>query len=152
MIRSVTVIALTMSVNAGFLFAIALHLQTGLGESAPHTGLTFVAAAVTFGAVGLNWRRLPQRWYSALAPVGLLSAAISFAGLGMVPRGGDQNEFALLPVLAGIGAGLGLAFSPTLTLALGQVAREDAADASGLLATVTQLGQLIGVATFGTSS
>lgn len=45
--------------------------------------------------------------------------------------------------------GLALAFSPTLTRALAAVRPEDAADASGLLATVTQLGQLIGVAAFG---
>jgi hypothetical protein len=49
-----------------------------------------------------------------------------------------------------VGAGLALAFSPTLTKALATVRAEDAADASGLLATVTQLGQLIGVAAFGT--
>lgn len=46
--------------------------------------------------------------------------------------------------------GIALAFSPALTGALATVRPEDAADASGLLATVTQLGQLIGVAVFGT--
>jgi hypothetical protein len=51
---------------------------------------------------------------------------------------------------AGVGAGLALAFSPTLTRALATVRPEDAADASGLLATVTQIGQLLGVAVFGT--
>jgi hypothetical protein len=51
---------------------------------------------------------------------------------------------------AGVGTGLALGFSPTLTRALATVRPEDAADASGLLATVTQLGQLIGVAAFGT--
>jgi hypothetical protein len=64
-----------------------------------------------------------------------------------VTRDGRLHEAGLL---AGLGAGLGLAFSPTLTPALGQVVPEDAADASGFMATVTQLGQLIGVATFGT--
>jgi predicted MFS family arabinose efflux permease len=49
-----------------------------------------------------------------------------------------------------LGAGLALGFSPTFTLALSKVAPQDAADASGLLATVTQLGQLIGVAALGT--
>jgi len=52
--------------------------------------------------------------------------------------------------LLALGAGLGLAFSPSFTLALGSVAPQDAADASGLLATVTQLGQLVGIATLGT--
>ncbi|MDX6348017.1 MAG: hypothetical protein QOF84_2807 [Streptomyces sp.] len=150
MVRAAAVIGLTMAVNAGFMFVFALHMQSGLGESALHTGLTFVAAAVTFGIAGLYWRRLPQRSYGVLASGGLLLAAASLAGLGLVTRDGGQHEVGLLVVLAGLGAGLGLAFSPTLTLALGQVAPEDAADASGFLATVTQLGQLIGVATFGT--
>lgn len=72
MLRAALVIVATMGANAGFLFAVALHLQSGLG------------------------------------------------------------------------------FSPTLTQALATVAPQDAPDASGFLATVTQLGQLIGVATLGT--
>jgi hypothetical protein len=51
---------------------------------------------------------------------------------------------------ASASVGLALGFSPTLTRALSTVRPEDAADAGGLLATVTQLGQLIGVAAFGT--
>jgi predicted MFS family arabinose efflux permease len=145
--RAVAVIALTMAVNTGFLFAIALHLQSGLGDSALHTGLTFLAAAVTFGGVGLNWRRLYPRWYPALPPAGLLVAAAGFAALGLLLRGGGGYEPGLLAVLAVIGLGLGLAFSPTFTLALGQVRPEDAAEASGLL---TSVAQLLGVSTFGT--
>ncbi|WP_372441014.1 MFS transporter [Actinacidiphila acididurans] len=150
MARAIAVIALAMAVNAGFLFAIALHLQSGLGFSALRTGLTFVATAVTFGGVGLNWRRLPARWRPWMAVFGLLLAAGSFAALSAALRGGGDGGAVLYLGLAGLGAGLGFAFSPTFTIALGKVVPQDAADASGLLATVTQLGQLIGVATFGT--
>ncbi|MEU6342807.1 MFS transporter [Streptomyces sp. NPDC046977] len=148
--RSVAVIAVAMALNAGFLFSIALHLQSGLGLSALRTGLTFTAAAVAFGGVGLNWRRLPARIHGLLAPLGLLVAAVSFAAMGLLLRDGEQHQLPFLAVQFGIGLGLGASFSPTLTLALGRVAPQDAADASGLLATVTQLGQLIGVATLGT--
>ncbi|MFF7195873.1 hypothetical protein ACFZAM_19520 [Streptomyces sp. NPDC008079] len=89
--RAVTVISLTMAANAGFLFAIALHLQSGLGDSALRTGLTFATCAVAFGAVGLNWRRLPVSWRPWLAPAGLLVAAGSFAGLGLALRGGGHG-------------------------------------------------------------
>ena len=149
-LRAVLVIAITMGVNAGFLFSIALHLQSGLGFSALRTGLTFVACAVTFGAAGLGWRQLPVSWRRWMAPAGLLISAASFAWLGLALRGGGDGGVALYLALITLGAGLGFAFSPTLTLALGEVAPKDAADASGLLATVTQLGQLIGVATLGT--
>jgi MFS family permease len=148
--RAIAVIMTTMAVNAGFLFAVALHLQSGLGFSALRTGLTFAACAVTFGGIGLTWRRLPVTWRPALAPTGLLLSALSFTGLGLSLRTGGDGGALFFLSLALLGLGLGLAFSPAFTLALGKVAPRDAADASGLLATVTQLGQLIGVAALGT--
>lgn len=45
-----------MAVNAGFLFALTLHVQGGLGYSALRAGLTFAPTAVVFGLVGLTWR------------------------------------------------------------------------------------------------
>ncbi|WUH93547.1 hypothetical protein OG900_27860 [Streptomyces sp. NBC_00433] len=81
---------------------------------------------------------------------GLLIAAVSFAGLGLALRGGGDGGAGLYVCLLTLGFGLGLGFSPTFTLTLFTVAPQDAADASGLLATVTQLGQLIGVAVLGT--
>jgi EmrB/QacA subfamily drug resistance transporter len=150
MARAMTVIMLSMAVNAGFLFAVALHLQSGLGFSPLRTGLTFAVTAVAFGGAGLHWRRLPAGWWTRLGAAGLGLSAVAFAVLGLTLRGGGHGGALLYIGLALLGAGLGLAFSPTFTLALAKVAPEDAADASGLLATVTQLGQLIGVATLGT--
>jgi hypothetical protein len=72
------------------------------------------------------------------------------AGAALAFRGGGDGGALLYVAYAGAGAGLALGFSPTLTGALAAVRPEDAADASGLLATVSQLGQLIGVAVFGT--
>jgi hypothetical protein len=57
---------------------------------------------------------------------------------------------ALLPViLLVLGGALGTAYSPVVTHALERVRPADAADASGLLTTSVQLGQVTGVATFG---
>ncbi|MFJ9035844.1 MFS transporter [Streptomyces sp. NPDC102406] len=138
-----------MAVNAGYLFALTLHIQTGLGYSALRAGLTFAPTAVAFGAVGLTWRRWPARWQPALIPVGFVLAAAGALGTGLALRGGGDGGLRLYASFVAIGAGLSLAFSPTLTRALATVRPEEAADASGLLATVTQLGQLIGVAAFG---
>ncbi|WP_333771228.1 hypothetical protein [Streptomyces sp. IBSBF 2435] len=132
----------TMPVNAGFLFAVALHLQPGLGFSAPRAGLTFAVAAVGFGGVGLTRRRLPVSWRPWLPAAGLLIAAGSFGGLGLALRAGGDGGAALYVCLLTLGGGLGLGFSPAFTLALFAVAPQDAADASGL--------QLIGVAALGT--
>ncbi|MCX4762100.1 MFS transporter [Streptomyces sp. NBC_01275] len=139
-----------MAVNGGFLFLLTLHVQGGLGYSALRSGLTFAPTAVVFGAVGLTWRKWPAAWQRALAPAGFTLTALSVAGVGLAFEGGGHGGVWVYVAYTGVGAGLALAFSPTLTRALAGVRPEDAADASGLLATVTQLGQLIGVAAFGT--
>ncbi|AZP23279.1 MFS transporter [Streptomyces aquilus] len=139
-----------MAVNGGFLFVLTLHVQGGLGYSALRAGLTFAPTAVVFGVVGLTWRRWPAAWQRALAPTGFLLTAVAVAGVGLALDGGGDGGVWVYVSYAGVGVGLALAFSPTLTRALATVRPEDAADASGLLATVTQLGQLTGVAAFGT--
>ncbi|WP_338703594.1 MFS transporter [Streptomyces sp. Q6] len=139
-----------MAVNAGFLFAMTLHVQAGLGYSALRAGLTFAPIAVVFGAVGLTWRRWPERWQRAMIPAGFVLAAAGSLGTALALRDGAGAGFWLYVSFVAVGAGLALGFSPTLTRALAAVRPEDAADASGLLATVTQLGQFVGVAAFGT--
>ncbi|KPI18813.1 major facilitator superfamily MFS_1 [Actinobacteria bacterium OK074] len=143
-------IGAAMAVNAGLLFALTLHLQEGLGDSALRAGLTFAPAAVVFGAVGLTWRGWPAAWQRALVPAGFLLTAAAVAGVGLALHGGGGGGAGLYAALTALGAGLALAFSPSFTGALATVRPQDAADAAGLLATVVQLGQLIGVATFGT--
>nr|WP_312038490.1 MFS transporter [Streptomyces galbus] len=146
-------IGAVMAVNGGFLFVLTLHLQGGLGYSALRAGLTFAPTAAVFGVVGLTWRRWPAVCQRALIPAGFTLTALSVAGVGLALRHGSHGSHGGAWVhlgYLGVGAGLALAFSPTLARALAGVRPEDAADASGLLATVTQLGQLIGVAAFGT--
>ncbi|WP_086730761.1 MFS transporter [Streptomyces carpinensis] len=139
-----------MAVNGGFLFALTLHVQGGLGYTPLRAGLTFAPTAVVFGLVGLTWRRWPASWQRWLTASGFVLTALSVSCVALAFRGGGSGGALLLVAYAGVGAGLALGFSPTLTGALAAVRPEDAADASGLLATVAQLGQLIGVAAFGT--
>ncbi|MER5459613.1 MFS transporter [Streptomyces sp. NPDC002668] len=148
--RAVLRITLVMAVNAGFLFTLTLHVQGGLGHSALRAGLMFAPTALVFGAVGLTWRRWPAGLQKVLVPGGFVLTGLASAAVGVVLRdGGDGGPWLYLAFVA-VGAGLALAYSPTLTGALATVRQEDAADASGLLVTVTQLGQVIGVAAFGT--
>ncbi len=138
-----------MAANAGFLFVLTLHVQGGLGHSALRAGLTFAPTAAVFGLVGLTWRRWPQAVQRPLIPGGFALTAVSTAAVGLLLRDGGDGGLWLYVAFVGVGAGLSLGFGPTLTRALATVRAEDAADASGLLATVTQLGQLTGVACFG---
>ena len=71
---------------------------------------------------------------------GTAAAALHSGG-----RGGEGLQAALVVT----GAALALGFSPLVTHSLVRVPPQHAADASGLLTTTIQLGQAIGVATFG---
>ncbi|MEN3538656.1 hypothetical protein AAH991_26330 [Microbispora sp. ZYX-F-249] len=62
-----TTLVAAMVASGGFLFAFALHLQGGLGESPLRAGLTFLPMAVAFGLGSFYWRRLPGRGAVALA-------------------------------------------------------------------------------------
>jgi hypothetical protein len=140
---------ITMIAYGGFLFTLSLHLQSGLGDSALRAGLTFAPAAAAFGLCGFYWRKLPERWQHALTPAGLAGAAVAEVFLGLVLRSGTQGGAWLPVVLLALGATLGLGYSPLVTHSLARVPLTDAADASGLLTTTLQLGQVIGVAVFG---
>jgi len=139
-------IFLCMCTFGGFLFSLALHLQGGLGFTPLRAGLFFIPGAGGFALSSLNWRRMPARWHRAMVPLGLLVAALGYLGLALYESGGVGLEVAMSVA----GLGLGAAFSPLLAVALTHVAVADAADASGLLVMTNQLGQVVGVATFGT--
>jgi len=140
-----------MQVTYGaFLFIFTLHLQAGLGHSALRAGLTYIPMAGTFGLVGFYWRKLPERIHHALAPIGLAMCALAYLGISVAAHGGTNGGPLMWAALAVDGAGMGLAVSPLLTQSLVHVALSHVADASGLLTTAVQLGQVLGVAVFGT--
>jgi EmrB/QacA subfamily drug resistance transporter len=134
----------------GFLFTLALHLQAGLGDSALRAGLTFVPVAAVFGLVGFYWRALPERIHHALPPAGLAMCVLGYLGVAAGLHDGTQDSPLLWAALVVCGVGMGLSLSPLLAQALVHVPPAKAADASGLLTTTMQLGQVIGVAAFGT--
>ena len=148
MVAAAGAIFAAMATYGGFLFTLALHLQSGLGFSPQRAGATFIPAAVSFAAASLNWRRIPAGRHRRMIPVALLVGTASLALMAAAVRGGHLGGWFYLSQV-GFGLGFGAAFSPLLTLALTHVPPADAADASGLLTTVTQLAQVVGVASFG---
>ncbi len=139
-----------MAVFGGFFFALALHLQGGLGDSALRAGLTFAPAGLAFAFVSLNWQRVPARWHLALIISGFAANAAGLLLLAEVFRGGDSGGWLLLVAVALAGAGMAAAFGPLMTGVVMRVPVTDAADATGVIVTVNQLALVIGVATFGT--
>ena len=149
LVPGLAAVAVLMITYGGFLFSFALHLQGGLGDSALRAGLTFAPCAVVFGACGYFWRRLPAAWHPLLAPLGCLVAVGGYLAVANVLRSGGSGGAPLQAGLILTGAALALGFSPLVTHALVRVPLRHAADASGLLTTTIQLGQAVGVATFG---
>jgi MFS family permease len=142
-------VVLALAALGGFLFTFTQHLQLGLGESALAAGLTFVPQAVAFAAASLLWQRLPARWHGRIIPIGCGAAAAGYALIAISVAGGQNGGLPLAGALVVLGLSQGLISSPMLTVALSGVAREDAADGSGVITTAVQLGLVLGVATFG---
>jgi hypothetical protein len=81
---------------------------------------------------------------------GFVVFGAGMAGLAAVLHAGGTGGVALY-LLGGLsGAGMAAAFSPLMTRVLLRVPVELAADATGVVVTVNQLGLLVGVAAFGT--
>jgi hypothetical protein len=137
-----------MASYAGYLFSVALHLQSGLGWSPLRAGLAFVPMALSFGAASLQWRRLPAAWHRHLITAGLAVATLALTAIALTFRSATPGGwFYLAQVPFGLGAGV--AFSPLMGRALANVAPADAPDASGLVTTIVQLAQVVGLSTVG---
>jgi len=139
-----------LTIFGGWLFVLTLHLQDGLGYSALRSGLTFVPAALAFAVVGLNWRRVPAAAHQLLIVGGFVLNAGALLGLGLLLRGGGTGGVATYVLAAISGGGMAAGFGPLMTRVLSRVPVAIAADASGVIVTVNQLGIVGGVATFGT--
>jgi hypothetical protein len=103
-----------------------------------------------FGLVSLNWRRLSAAVHTPMIVTGFVLLAISMAWLAALLHDGGSGGDALYLATGLSGIGMAAAFSPLMTRVLMRVPVELAADATGVVVTVNQLGIVVGVATFGT--
>jgi MFS family permease len=139
----------SMVIFGGWLFGLALELQDGLGDSPLRAGLTFVPCGVAFALVSLNWRRLPARYHEQLPLIGFVVTSASLVWAGLLLRSGGTGGDWLYVALAVTGGGMAGAFGALMGRVLSRVPVAIAADASGVIVTVNQLGIVVGIATFG---
>ncbi len=149
LIPSAATLLLIMAVFSGWLFAWALYLQGELGYSAVRAGTQFLPMGLAFAVAGLYWQRIPHRWQARMIPAALVLDAVALAWLAGLSHAGAGTGLAVSVAFALFGLGNGLAFSPLMTRALSAVPVALAADASGILVTVVQLGIVAGIAGFG---
>src|SRR5262249_18574064 len=102
MLAGMAALFLVLVNYAGYLFGMALHLQSGLGGSPARAGLVFAPVAVGFAVTGLTWSRLPARWHGPIIPLGLLVAGLCYLPLAAIlrngSRGGVRREIQLLSI------------------------------------------------------
>lgn len=149
LVLTAATLLLVMTTFGGWLFVIAIHLQSTLGYSAIHAGLVFFPNGVAFGLISLNWSRIPARFHAIMIPAGLAIAAITTVIMGLLLRDGGGFGPLDLTVFTIMGLGYGLSFSPLMARTTARIPLALAADASGILVTCVQLGVVIGIATFG---
>lgn len=142
-------LVLTQVAYGGLLFTFTLYLQAGLGDSALRAGMTYLPMAVIFGLIGYFWQRLPAGLHNALPRTGLAVGVGVFIALARATQAGHALSWPACLAVAAVGLAFGMTISPLLTRSLAGVPSRRAADASGLLTTTVQLGQLTGVAALG---
>ena len=137
--------------NASFYFVLALYLQQGRGLPALDSGLIFTALALGFFATSMAAAPL-ARWLGrqSIAIGALVLAAghaIQYAVVTWVLK--DGPVLWMVPVLFIEGAGIGMIMAPMVSTVLAGLSPQHAGVASGVLATVQQVGNSLGVALIG---
>lgn len=132
--------------QASFFLILALYLQFGRGLSALESGTVFMAIGAGYLLTSVNAHRIAARLGRQTVTAGALIMVAGLAGMAVAAGHGIGW---LLPGLAVDGVGMGMALAPLTTIALAKVAPAHTGAASGVLATVNQTGNAVGVALIG---
>lgn len=137
---------------AGFALVLTIYVQTGLGWSAVHAGLTLLPFSLgAFVGTGVSVP-LGMKLGKVVMVVGaLLQSAATVWVLETVHSQGDGlSTWDLVPALVVSGIGLGLLVVPLVDVALATIPVAEAGAASGAYGTIQQMGAALGVAVTGT--
>jgi EmrB/QacA subfamily drug resistance transporter len=137
--------------QASFFLVLALYLQQGRGLSALSAGLVFTILAGAYLVTSIPAPALTGRYGRALVGFGALTLA---AGHGLLliavaSEGTGCSILMLVPGLVLVGAGMGLCITPLSTVLLSSASPERAGAVSGIMSTVQQIGNSLGVAVTG---
>ncbi|WP_327696901.1 MFS transporter [Streptomyces sp. NBC_00459] len=136
-------------VGLGIFFLVwTLYMQIGLGWSALRAGLTGVPFSIAVSvAAGMSVQKLVPRFGRKVLQAGAL-----VMGLGVLIYIWESGRYGLaitswqmaLPLVV-MGAGMGLIVAPLTDAVLSEVPKEHAGSASGLINTVQQMGNALGL-------
>jgi EmrB/QacA subfamily drug resistance transporter len=136
---------------ASFFLVLALYLQQGMGMDALGSGLTFAVMGVGFFVTSMSSRRL-NAWFGRQAlAIGAVLIAVGQVVLDVAVHhvGTTGGVGPLVPGLLLDGLGLGMVMAPLNSTVLAGIPPRFAGAASGVLTTMMQVGNSVGVAVFG---
>ncbi|MFS8200555.1 MFS transporter [Streptomyces sp. CWNU-52B] len=131
-----------------FFLVWTLYMQTGLGWSPLRAGLTGVPFSIAVSlAAGLSVQKLVPRFGRKVLQAGALTMA---AGVVLYIWESDRYGMSVAPwqmalPLVVMGVGMGLIVAPLTDAILSGVPREHSGSASGLINTVQQMGNALGL-------
>ncbi|QRX82419.1 MFS transporter [Glaciimonas sp. PAMC28666] len=134
----------------GVIFILSFYLQKVRGFSVLQAGLIFLPLTGTFiiSNIACGWMVARTGLRIPMMLGGLIGAA-GYAMLGAIGISTSSTFLEMLPGLALIPAGMGLAVPAMTTSILSSVERHQAGTASAILNTARQVGGAMGVAIFG---
>jgi EmrB/QacA subfamily drug resistance transporter len=137
--------------QASFFVVLALYLQNGRGLHPLGAGLVFTILAVAYVAASSIAPSLAARHGRGVVAAGALTLASGHALLlaAVSDIGVHGSLAALAPGLALVGAGMGLVLAPLAGIILQTLEPERAGAASGMLTTMQNVGNTLGVAITG---
>jgi MFS family permease len=137
----------------GMFFLGALYLRRVLGYDALQIGVSFLPVTFAMGTLSIRYsERLVMRFGARNAL--LAGLPLVMAGLALFARAGVHGSYLtdVLPPMALLGIGAGVAFPSLMTVAMSGATPEDAGLASGLVNTTAQVGGALGLAVLATLS
>lgn len=134
-----------------YFVAMSLFFQAGLGYRPTQAALLLISYQVSIAVASLLSARLGARLGRSLLTLGtvLLLIGIVATLLTLHATGLEYHGYELIPALIVSGLGFGLVVAPLQTVILSRINPAFAGSASGVLATVQQVGSALGVAIMG---
>lgn len=134
------------SAVASFYFVLGLHFQQVLGLQPLASGLLFAVLGAAFFASSMFGARIAAERKTACLATGAALMALGHLWQLVAALTGPLGVPWMLPGLLLQGAGIGLVMAPLLSTVLAAAPAADAGVASGVVATVQQIGNALGVA------
>lgn len=133
------------SAVASLYFVLGLHFQLALGLAPVVSGLMFAILGAAFFGASMLGARIPVPRRVACMAGGAALAAVGHSWQ-LLADGGPPGLAWIVPGLLAEGAGIGMVMAPLVSMVLATAPTSHAGVASGVLATVQQVGNALGVA------